>query len=126
MTRFSQIQILISAKDTSMKINLILAKFFKFVTYVLFMFMTLVYFGMLVVLPLDLMTQVIRIFAGLGFPTALAAMIGMAALGYVGLQVYRMPQLYQLVLEIGLQLLAFGREQVKRFEPLIEEAQSSR
>lgn len=107
-----------------MKINLILAKFFKFVTYVLFMFMTLVYFGMLVVLPLDLMTQVIRIFAGLGFPTALAAMIGIAALGYIGLQVYRMPQLYQLVLEIGLQLMAFGREQVKRFEPLIEEVQA--
>lgn len=103
-----------------MKLNLILAKVFKFVTFVLFTFMTLVYFGVLLILPLDIMAQVIRLLMLIGLPTIISAVAGISVLAYVGLMVYRMPELYQLVLNIGLDLVNFGHAQIKRFDPLIE------
>ncbi len=105
-----------------MKLNLILAKVFKFVTFVLFTFMTLVYFGVLLILPLDVMAQLIRLLVGIGLPTVISALAGIGVLGYLGLMVYRMPELYQLVLNIGIELVNFGHAQVKRFDTIIETA----
>lgn len=105
-----------------MKLNLILAKVFKFVTFVLFTFMTLVYFGVLLILPLDIMAQVIRLLVLIGLPAVISAVAGIGVLAYVGLMVYRMPELYQLVLNIGLDLVNFGHAQIKRFDTIIETA----
>jgi len=105
-----------------MKIDLILAKTFKFVVFVLFTFMTLVYFGVMLLLPLDILTQIIRIFHGIGLPTILAAGLGISALGYIGYIVSRMPELYKLVVDIGIQLISFGYSQIQRFDPLIDSA----
>jgi hypothetical protein len=102
-----------------MKIDLILAKTFKFVVFVLFTFMTLVYFGVMLLLPLDVLTQIIRIFHGIGLPTVLAAGLGIGALGYLGYLISRMPELYKLVVDIGVQLISFGYSQIQRFDPLI-------
>ncbi len=109
-----------------MKLNLILAKVFKFVTFVLFTFMTLVYFGVLLILPLDVMAQLIRLLVGIGLPTVISALAGIGVLGYLGLMVYRMPELYQLVLNIGIELVNFGHAQVKRFDAIIETATSEK
>ncbi|MBS1211594.1 MAG: uncharacterized protein H6R26_210 [Proteobacteria bacterium] len=105
-----------------MKLNLILAKVFKFVTFVLFTFMTLVYFGVLLILPLDVMAQLIRLLVGIGLPTIVSALAGISVLAYLGLIVYRTPALYQLVLNIGIDLANFGHAQVKRFDPIIDAA----
>jgi hypothetical protein len=103
-----------------MKINLLLAKAFKFITFVLFTFMALVYFGVLLIVPLDIMTQIIRLFHGIGLPTVVAAALGIGGLAYLGLMVSRMPELYRLVIDIGVQLVSFGHAQIKRFDALIE------
>lgn len=103
-----------------MKLNVVLAKVFKFITFVLFTFMTLVYFGLLLVLPLDIMFQIIRIFHGIGLPTVIAAGLGIGALGYIGYAISRMPELYKLVLDVGMQLVTFGHGQIKRFDTIIE------
>lgn len=108
-----------------MKLNLILAKVFKFITFVLFWFMTLIYFGVLLILPLDILTQIIRIFTGMGLPTAVAVGVGVGILGYIGYLISRMPELYKLVIDIGMQLISFGNEQRKRFDPIIEQAASA-
>lgn len=108
-----------------MKIELVLTKVFKFLTFVLFTFMVLVYFGFLLVLPLDILTQLIRIFSGIGLPTVIAAALSVGAVGYLGYAVYRMPDLYKLVLDIGVELITFGHAQLKRFDPLIEVARST-
>jgi hypothetical protein len=105
-----------------MKINLILAKVFKFITFVLFTFMTLVYFGVLLIVPLDVMTQLIRIFHGLGLPTVLAAGLGIGSLAYLGYLISKMPELYKLLVDIGVQLMSFGHTQIKRFDPIIDAA----
>lgn len=105
-----------------MKIELVLTNVFKFLTFVLFTFMVLVYFGFLLLLPLDILTQLIRIFSGIGFPTFLAGLMSIGAVGYLGYVIYRMPDLYKLVLDIGVELITFGHAQLKRFDPLIEAA----
>jgi hypothetical protein len=103
-----------------MKIDIFLAKTFKFVVFVLFTFMTLIYFGVMLLLPLDILTQIIRIFHGIGLPTILAAGLGISAVGYVGYLISRMPELYKLVVDIGVQLISFGYSQIQRFDPIID------
>jgi hypothetical protein len=101
-----------------------MANVFKFVTFVLFTFMVLVYFGLLLLLPLDILAQLIKILSAIGLPTLIAAALSVGAVGYLGYTVYRMPELYRLVLDIGMELVSFGRAQLKRFDPLIEVARS--
>ena len=108
-----------------MKINLILAKVFKFITFVLFTFMALVYFGVLLIVPLDIMTQIIRLFHGIGLPTVIAAVLGIGGLAYLGLVVSRMPELYKLVIDVGVQLVSFGHAQIKRFDAVIDGLQQA-
>ena len=45
-----------------MKLDQILVKAFKFITFVFFTFTVLLYFGVLLLLPLDILFQVTRIF----------------------------------------------------------------
>ena len=105
-----------------MKLNLILAKVFQFVTFVLFTFMVLVYFGLMLILPLDVVAQVVRILMAIGFPAIIAAGVGIGVVGYLGYAVSRMPELYMLVFEIGRDLINFSHTQIKRFDPLIAAA----
>lgn len=107
-----------------MKTDVILAKTFKFITFVIFTFMTLVYVGVLLVLPLDVMFQIIRLFQGLGLPTVIAGAIGVSALGYLGYTLSRMPELYRIIIEIGIELVSFGQAQIKRFDALIQQPAS--
>lgn len=103
-----------------MKTNTILTKVFKFIIFVLFTFMTLVYFGVLLLLPLDIMYQVIRLAQGLGLPTVVSVGIGIAALAYVGHAIWKMPALYGLILDIGKQIVSFGHAQIQRFDNLVQ------
>ncbi|CAL1241407.1 hypothetical protein [Candidatus Methylocalor cossyra] len=103
-----------------MKLDVVLAKVFKFITFLLFTFMALVYFGVLLVLPLDVLFQVTRIFHGIGLPTVLSAGLGIAVLAYLGYRVSQLPRLYMTVLDIGVQLISFSQGQIKRFDALTE------
>jgi len=109
-----------------MKLNLILAKVFQFVIFVLFTFMALVYFGALLIVPLGVMAQPIKFFSAIGLPSVLSVIIGISILGYLGLAVSRMPELYKLVINIGIDLVSFGHTQIKRFDPLIEVAKAGK
>jgi hypothetical protein len=103
-----------------MNLNFLLTKLFQFVTFALFIFMTLVYFGVLLLLPLDFLFQVVRLLHSMGLPAPVSLPISGALLVYIGYQIYRMPDLYTLVIDIGRQLITFGHAQIKRFDPLIE------
>jgi hypothetical protein len=106
-----------------MKLNLYLAKIFQFITFLLFTFMVLVYFGFMVILPLDVLAQTIRLLTAIGLPTLLAAVGGVSVLTYLGLNIYRHPQIYTLVLNIGRDLVIFGQDQIRRYDPMIAAAQ---
>lgn len=107
-----------------MKLQLYLAKVFKFITYVLFVFLTLLYACVLVVVPLVVFVDAIRVFAGLGLPTVAAVALGVGALGYIVYLLSRMPELYKLVVDIGFELARFGQAQTGRYDVLIEQAQA--
>jgi len=107
-----------------MKFQLYLAKALKFITYVLFIFLTLLYACMLVVVPLVIFVDTIRVFAGVGLPTIAAVALGAGALGYVGYLLYRNPELYKLAVDIGFELARFGRTQTGRYDAIIEQAQT--
>lgn len=105
-----------------MKLNLLLAKVLQFVTFVFFIIAVLVYFGLLLMLALAVLWYVTRILTLFGLPAVLAVVAGVAALAYVGLAVSKMPELYRLMWDMGLELITLGQAQIKRFEPLIEAA----
>ncbi|MBM3203621.1 hypothetical protein FJZ55_06935 [Candidatus Woesearchaeota archaeon] len=109
-----------------MKLNLILTKTFKFITFVIFTFMALVYFGVLLIIPLDIMVQLVKLLHGVGLPTVAAVVAGMGALGYLGWVVSRMPELYTLLFNIGIEIATFGNTQIKRFDALIESMQPAK
>jgi hypothetical protein len=101
-----------------MKTNLILARLFQFIVFVLFTFMALVYFGALLMVALAILWYSVRVFSLVG-PPAVAVAVGLAVFGYVGWLLSRMPALYLLIFDIGKELAAFGHAQIKRFDPLI-------
>jgi len=103
-----------------MKLNIILAKIFQFVVSLLFITMVLFYFGVLLMFPLAVLWYAI-IIASLLTPTVISVIIGIAVLGYVGLRVSRMTELLSALLDIGIDLVAFGFRQKERFDPLIEQ-----
>jgi hypothetical protein len=103
-----------------MKLEHTIAKGFKFVTFVFFTFTTLVYIGVLLLVPLDVLFQLIRLFHAVGFPTIISGCMGVALVGYLGLEVSRMPQLLELIVDIGRQLVEFGHSQIRRCDALIQ------
>jgi hypothetical protein len=101
-----------------MKIDLILTKAFKFITFVFFSFAMLVYFGVLIIIPLDIMFHIARLLFSIGLPTPVAVAVGLGALAYLGFAIWRMPALSGLVLDIGKELIAFGHKQIERFDAI--------
>lgn len=108
-----------------MKIEQALVKVFKFVTFVFFTLSALLYVGILLLLPLDILFQIVRILHAIGLPTVIAAVFGVGVIGYLGLTVSRMPALCNLVVDIGKQLVDFGHAQIKRCDTLLEGGQAS-
>lgn len=46
--------------------------------------------------------------------------MGIALVGYIGLEVSRMPQLLELIVDIGRQLVEFGHSQIRRCDSLVQ------
>lgn len=103
-----------------MKLEQTLVKVFKFVTFVFFTLTALIYVGIILLLPLDILFQVVRIFHAVGLPAVIAWLLGLGALGYIGMTVAKMPAFCELVVDIGRQLVDFAHSQIKRFDALIE------
>jgi hypothetical protein len=106
-----------------MKLNLFLAQTFQYLVSLLFITMVLFYGSVLLMVPLAVLFYAIKI-ASLLAPTVVAVIIGVAVLGFLGLQVSRMNELLSVLLGVGSDLAAFGFKQKERFDPIIEQARS--
>lgn len=104
-----------------MKLEQTLVKVFKFVTFVFFTLTALLYVGIILLLPLDVLFQLVRIFHAIGLPTVIAAALGIGAVGYLGLTIAKMPALCELIVDIGRQIVDFGHSQIKRCDTVIEQ-----
>ncbi|MGZ8217636.1 hypothetical protein [Methylomagnum sp.] len=108
-----------------MKIDLILTKAFKFVTFVFFSFAMLVYFGILIIIPLDIMFHIARLLFSIGLPTPVAVAVGVGALAYIGHAIWKLPALSGLILDIGKELISFGHKQIERFDTVVGQPSSN-
>ena len=99
-----------------MKVDTALIRVFQFVTFVLFTFMVLAYYGAMLLLPLTLITQLIRLLSAMGLPGLIAGAAALSAVVYIGNRLYQMPTLYTSVIDTGTELVKFGYEKIMQFE----------
>lgn len=100
--------------------NIALVRLFQFVTVVLFTFLMLIYFGVLIFLPLDAAILLIRIFSGVGIPGIVSTLLVVALIGYLGFVLCKMRDLYEMVLSIGIEIALIGHAQFLRFGDILE------
>lgn len=102
-----------------MSINIFLIRLLQFATFAVFLFAVLVYSGIFLLLPLDILFQITRMLHAMGLPVILALAAGCGAMWYVGKKLWQMTELWQLVVEVGMLFVDFGREQIKRYDELL-------
>lgn len=103
-------------------LNVALVRLLQFVVFVLFTFIVLVYFGTLILLPLDmvvLMTKFLNVF---GIGTLFGAIVAVPVVAYLGKIVYTTPGLLQLIIDNGIDLANLGKQRVEAFNKFAEAA----
>ncbi len=102
------------------KVNVALVRLLQFVVFVFFTFMVLAYFGALLLIPLDALSLLIKLLTAVGFNGVIAAVIAVPAVAYLGLIVYRTPDLVRMLLDIGMDLVNTGKSRVDEFNRLAD------
>jgi hypothetical protein len=103
-------------------LNLAVVRFIQFVVFVLFTFIVLVYFGTLVLLPLDLVVLLTKFLGALGIGSLFGAILAVPVVAYLGKIVYNTPGLIQMLVDSGLDLASTGKQRVDAFNKLAEAA----
>ena len=97
------------------KVNVALVRLFQFVIFVLFTFMVLTYFGAMVLVPLELVVLLLKLFGLFGLDNIIGAVISVVIVSYLGLIVYRTPDLIKTIVDTGVDLVSTGRAKVEAF-----------
>jgi len=109
-------------KSTVMnKINVALVRLFQFVVFVIFTFMVLAYFGAMVLVPLDLVVLLLKVFGLVGLDGMVGAAIAVAIVAYLGKMVYGTPGLIKIIIDTGLDLVNTGKTRVEAFNKIAED-----
>ncbi len=103
-------------------LNLILIRLLQFVVFAVFTFFVLVYFGAFVLLPLDLVVLISKLFDLIGLGNLFGAVIGVAAVAYLGKIVYETSGLIPMIIDNGVELASIGRQRVEAFNKFAETA----
>ncbi|MFI3220978.1 MAG: hypothetical protein QX189_17960 [Methylococcales bacterium] len=101
------------------KVNIVLARLLQFVVFVVSTFTFIVYFGAMVLLPLDAIVLLIKLLGVFGLHGFIGAMIAIPAVGYLCFMVYKMPELCKLVIDTGIELVKTGKAKVEAFNEVI-------
>lgn len=103
---------------TMNRINIALVRIVQLIVFLLFTSIVLIYFGTLILIPLDLIAQLSALLTLVGLPGALAALLSLPIVGYLGYLVYKIPRLLSTVLEIGFELAIIGQSRVCEFNDI--------
>ncbi|MEN9757628.1 MAG: hypothetical protein RL755_1815 [Pseudomonadota bacterium] len=101
-------------------INVALVRLFQFIVFVLFTFIVIAYFSAMVILPLDAIVMIIKFLSLFGIGGILGALIAIPAVGYLAMVVYKMPELHNLIIEIGVDLMTTGKNRIEAFNKIID------
>ncbi len=101
-------------------INVALVRLLQFLVFALFTFMVLAYFGAIVLLPLDMAALLIKLLGVFGLNGFIAAFVAVPVVGYLGLMVYKTPELVQILFDTGIDLISTGKNRVEAFNKIAE------
>ena len=102
------------------KVNVGLVRLLQFLVFVVFTFVVIVYFGAMVLLPLDAIALLIKLMGVVGLHGFIGALIAIPAVGYLCLIVYRTPGLCKMVVDTGIDLVKTGKLRVEAFNEIID------
>jgi len=102
------------------KVNIALVRLLQFVVFTLFTFMVLIYFGAMILVPLDLVVLIVKTFGIFGLGSLVSALIAIPVVAYLGLIIYKTPGLIDIIVETGLDLVSTGKERIEAFNKIIE------
>lgn len=100
------------------KVNVALIRLLQFVVFVVSIFMVLVYFGAMILLPLDAVVLLVKLMGFVGFNGFIAALIAIPIVGYLALMVHKTPGLTQMILDTGVELVKTGKTRVEAFNDI--------
>lgn len=101
-------------------LNVALVRFLQFVVFVLFTFIVLVYFGTMILLPLDLVVLMAKFLSVFGIGTLFGAIVAVPVVAYLGKIVYSTPGLVQMIIDNGIDLVTLGKQRVEAFNKFAE------
>lgn len=102
------------------KVNVALVRLLQFMVFVLFTFMVIAYFGAFLLLPLDAIVLLTKLLGVVGLNGFIAALLAVPAVGYLCLNVYKMPGLCQMVIDTGVDLVKTGKARVEAFNDIVD------
>jgi hypothetical protein len=82
--------------------------------------MVIVYFGAMVLLPLDAVVLLIKLMGVVGLNGFIAAFIAIPAVGYLGLIVYKTPGLCKMIVDIGVDMIKSGKTRIEAFNEIAD------
>lgn len=106
------------------KLHFILVRLLQFVVFTVFVFTVLAYFGAFILLPLDLVSILVKLFGLVGIHGFIGALIAIPAVGYLCWMVYKTPGLCQMILDTGLELVKTGKTKVDAFNEIAQAVKS--
>jgi hypothetical protein len=101
-------------------VNVALVRLLQFLIFAVFTFMVLIYFGALILLPLDMVALLIKLLGVFGLNGFIAAFIAVPLIGYLCLTVYKTPELVKMLIDIGLDLVNTAKQRVEGFNKIAE------
>jgi hypothetical protein len=105
-------------------IDLVLIRFFQFILFAVFIFIVMVYFGTLLLIPLDLLFQLQRVLVFVGVPAVISVLLTGGLVTYAGYTLWKKPELWGYLLDTGKTLFNFAVEQVKGMEQMANAAKN--
>ncbi len=102
------------------KVNIGLVRLLQFVVFAVFTSMVLVYFSVMILLPLAAVAILIKPFALFGLSTLLAAFIAIPIVAYLSMSVYKIPGLIEMLVEMGIDLVNTGKARVEGFNQILD------
>jgi hypothetical protein len=100
------------------KINIALVRLLQFIVFTLFTFMVIAYFGAIILLPLDAISLLIKLLGLVGLHGFISALVAIPIVAYLGMMVYRTPDLCKMIVDTGLELVQTGKTKVEGFNTI--------
>jgi hypothetical protein len=102
------------------KVNVALVRLLQFVVFVVSVFMVIVYFGAMVLLPLDAVVLLIKLMGVIGLNGFIAALIAIPAVAYLSLMVYKTPGLCKMIVDAGVDIVKTSKARIEAFNEIAD------